>query len=236
MNNKQSIFIDPVAVKDNIMIISHDISSLKQYLRDHPKELYATPQMLDEEIPKSIIVLRTMTKHKESLITMLNPQILERTDKMAVEETQAQVEGTYLNIRHPKITVAYLALPKAVPTHIVLQGKAALMFQQAYSLLQGIPISLLGLRIDNYDEYQNGTDEEKQQIIEIYIKNLKQILDESKDDKEVSDYLAASEFVSDKIQRSVNEEIQQMRESAEEASSETSESNSDNSGADDGSL
>ena len=204
---KQSIFIDIADIKEDIFLISKDISNLKEYLRKHPKELYATPQLIGEEIPKSIIVLRTITKNKESLITMINPQILERNDKIAIEETQAQIEGTYLNIRHPKITIAYLSLPAVTPIHITLQGKAALMFQQAYSLLQGLPISFLGLRIDNYKEYQEGSDEEKQVIIEKYINTLKEIFEESKTDDEVNNYLKASEFLEEKIQKSIKEEI-----------------------------
>ena len=212
MNRKQSIFIDPAAIRENISIIGKDISDLKQYLRTHPKELYATPQLVDAEIPKSIIVIRTITRHKESLITMINPQILERMDKVAVEETQAQVEGTYLSIRHPKITVAYISLPGIVPTNITLQGKAALMFQQAYNLLQGIQISLLGLRIDNYPEYLNGTEEERMKIISDYIESLREIYKRSKEDTEVNDYVRASEFMSEKIQRSVDSDIKEQKE------------------------
>lgn len=216
MNNKQSIFIEASALREDLSIIYKDVSSLKQYLRNNPKELYATPQLIDEENPKSIIILRAVNGHKESLITMINPQILSRVDKIAVEETQSQIEGSYINIRHPKITVAYVSLPKITSVCITLQGKAALLFQQAYSLLQGIPISFLGMRIDNYEEYQKGTPEEKQKLIGDYIASLKTIFEESKKDREVSDYLKATEFVGDKIQRSVNEEIEEAEASGVE--------------------
>jgi hypothetical protein len=216
MNIKQSIFIDPTAIRENIFLISKDISALKEYLRQHPKELYATPQLLEESIPKSIVVLRTIKGHKVSFTTMINPQILERIEKIAVEETQAQVEGTYLNIRHPKITVAYLALPAVEPVNVTLQGKAAIMFQQAYSLLQGIPISLLGLRIDGYKEYNEGTEEDKMKIISSYIEALKEIFAQSKEDKEVKDYVDAAEFVSEKIGRSVDNELKEQIKEMEE--------------------
>jgi hypothetical protein len=209
MNNKQSVFIDPVALREDVSIIAKDVSALKQYLREHPKEPYATPQLIDEELPKSIMVIRTYKGHKESLITVINPQIMERIDKFAVEETQAQVEGTYLNIRHPKILVSYLALPGATPVTITLQGKAAILFQQACHLLQGIPISLLGLRVDNYPEYQNGTEEERMKIVEGYIEALKEIYDQFTEDNEVKDYVAAAEFLSEKMKRSIDEEIKE---------------------------
>jgi hypothetical protein len=216
MNNLQSLFIEPEALHEDMFIISKDVSQLKEYLRQNPKSLYATPQLVDSPEPKSIIILRVHKKKKTTFQTLINPQILERFDKIAVEETQDQVEGTYLNIRHPKITIAYISLPNLVPVNLTLQGKAAIMFQQAYNLLQGIPISLLGMRIDNYPEYTQGTEEEKQQIISDYIEALKEILEDSKKDEEVHEYIRASEFVSEKIERSVDREIKEQFEEMRE--------------------
>lgn len=206
---KQSLAVDTTKFADNgVTMISHDVSELKNYLRNHPKSLYATPQLLDTEEPKSIMVLRMRKHNKESLMTMINPVILNIKDTIAVEETQDQIEGTYLNLRHPQLHVAYVALPQGKPIEVTLSGKSALVFQQALRLMQGISIDIFGLRIDNYPEYMNGTDEQKQEIIANYMRALQEIQKESvSNDEDTQEYIRATEFMAENINSSVNKEF-----------------------------
>lgn len=203
----QSLPVDTTKLENGMEYISHDITLLKDYMRAHKNALYATPQLIDVEEPKSIMVLRMRRQGKEVLMTMINPVILSVREMIAVEETQDQIEGTYLNIRHPQLHVAYLALPGAKPTEVTLSGKSALIFQQALRLMQGITIDVFGLRVDTYPEYQNGTDEERQKIIADYIKALKEVSEESLQDEDTQEYIKAADFMAENIEKSVNAEF-----------------------------
>lgn len=204
---KQSLPVDTTKLEKDFLYISHDVTLLKDYMRQNQKSLYCTPQLLDQEEPKSIMVLRMRNKKRDVLMTMINPIILETKDTIAVEETQDQIEGTYLNIRHPQLHVAYLALPGAVPTEVTLSGKSAIIFQQALRLMQGISIDIFGLRIDDMKEYQEGTEEERQEIIGNYIKALKEVSEESLQDEDTQEYIKATEFMAENAKRSIDEEF-----------------------------
>ena len=193
--------------KYGLSLVAADISHLKDYLRKNPKSLYATPQLIDEEEPKAIIVLRMKQQNKEVLMTMINPMILGIKDTIAVEETQDQVEGIYLNIRHPQLHIAYVGLPKGEPLEVTLSGKSALIFQQALRLTQGITIDTFGLRVDNYPEYQEADDEGKQAIIQEYMKVLKEIHEESMKDEDTQEYVKATKFMAENAETSVNAEF-----------------------------
>lgn len=206
-----SLSVDVSRFQDEgLLPISHDITLLKEYLRKNPKSLYATPQLIDQEEPKSIMVLRMRRGKKEVLMTLINPLILSVNEGIAVEETQDGIEGTYLNIRYPQLRIAYVGLPDGKPRTVTLTGKSALIFQQALRLMQGITIDVFGLRIDDYPEYLNGTEEEKQEIVKAYIENLKDISEEMKKDEDVQEYMKATEFMSENVQNSINAEISQQ--------------------------
>ena len=205
---KQSLAVDTSKFeKYGLTLIAADISALKDYLRKHPTSLYATPQLLDQEEPKAIIVLRMRQKGREVLMTMINPIILGIKDTIAVEETQDQVEGTYLNIRHPQLHIAYVGLPKGEPLEVTLSGKSALIFQQALRLTQGITIDTFGFRVDDYPEYVNGTEEEKQDIIQNYMKVLKELHEENLQDEDTKEYMRATDFLAENAESSVNAEF-----------------------------
>lgn len=218
----QSLPVDVSRFKDEGLVsVSHDISLLKDYLRQNPKSLYATPQLIDQDEPKSIIVLRMKRAKKEVLMTLINPLILSVNQGIAVEETQDGVEGTYLNIRYPQLRIAYVGLPEGKPLEVTLTGKSALIFQQALRLTQGITIDLFGLRIDDYPEYLNGTEEEKQEIVKAYLEQLEEIRKTMQQDEDVKEYMKATDFMSQNVRNSINaeihEEVNKIVQAADEA-------------------
>lgn len=216
MKLKQSIAVDTSKLGNGVEPISADIVALKSYLRENPKELYAVPQLVDAENPLLIVVLRLVRKGKQTLMTMINPMLLATKGIIASEETQKGVEGTYLNFRHTHLQIAYNALPGCVPTEVSLSGKSALVFQQALRLTQGISVASLGLRIDNYEEYQKATDEEKQEIFKLYVAALKEVNSELLEDEETAEYVNATEFVSAKAQSSIEDEFNSNLQDARE--------------------
>lgn len=208
MNLQQSVAVDTAKfATEGLSSIAADVTALKNYLRVNPTAPYCTPQILGLPDPKSIIVLRMRQKKKEVLLTLINPILLAVNDTIAVEERQPGIEGVYLNIRHPQIKVAYVGLPAGKSQEVTLSGKSALVFQQALRLTQGITIDLFGLRIDNYKEYQEGTEEQRQEIIKNYIAALKELNDKMHTDEDTQEYQKAVDYLSSQAEESINSEI-----------------------------
>lgn len=170
---------------------------------------YGQKYHLDYSVPRFIgqtgffICSKYKKKHQEFWVTQINPLILKTEGFVFVEETQHGVEGIYLVPRHPRILVAYTEAGTLRPVQRELVGLAALQFQQALEAANGLFISDFGLRIDDYPEYLEGTEEEQNKIAEEYFKALKeefsQQLEENPDTKE---YLKAAEFMAENIELS----------------------------------
>lgn len=198
----------PVDTSKGVTPIAKKISQLKAYLRNNPKQLYATPQFLDDEEPQAIIILRMVNSGKEKLTTIINPLIIATQGTIAVEEEQVGIEGRYLNIRHPRVRIAYTSLPDLKAKEVELQGKSALIFQQALRLTQGITIDMFGMQLEPGWE---DLSQEKQQVqIQLYIKALKEIEQEMLKDKETEYYLKTTDYVAQNIKRSVDAEVEDI--------------------------
>lgn len=198
----------PVDTLKGVTPIAKKISQLKTYLRNNPKQLYATPQLLDDEEPQAIIILRMVSKGTEKLMTIINPLILATQGTIAVEEEQAGIEGRYLNIRHPRVRIAYTSLPDLKAKEVELQGKSALIFQQALRLTQGITIDMFGMQLE--PGWESLSQEEQQEQIQLYIKALKEIEQEMLQDKETEYYLKTTDYVAQNIKRSVDAEVEDI--------------------------
>jgi hypothetical protein len=68
--------------------------------------------------------------------------------------------------------------------------------------LRGVSIDILGVRIDDFPEYQNGSAEDKNEIFKAMVDELKERRDFLKSE-ETEQYLKATAFVAEKIERSV---------------------------------
>lgn len=173
------------------------LSETKSFLKNHKDLSYAIPEFVDGD--SSLIVMRFKNKKSENFITLINPTYLSVSGFILSEEVQLGIEGTYLVSRHPKIEVMFVSTPSGKAVKQTLVGKSALMFQQAYDALRGIKISDFGLRIDNLNEYQNGSDDDKKAIGCAYLDSLKELLDSIEQDPEVKKYEKAVDFTSEKI-------------------------------------
>ena len=177
------------------------ISDVKDYGRKNNLP-YSVPRFVGGN--HSYICTKYIGKHKEEIwITQINPIILSTQGFVYVEETQHGVEGTYLVPRHPRILAAWVEAGSLKPVQRELVGLGALQFQQALHAVNGLFISDFGLRIDNNEEYQNATDEERGKIVENYFKALKETYEtELKENKDTKDYISAVSWAAEKIELS----------------------------------
>ena len=99
--------------------------------------------------------------------TFVNPIITNVKGLIIARETCHSLPGKeYLRLRHPQISVTYQT-PLAKIESVTLKGMAAIVFQHEIDHLDGILLSDIGLEIDQ--DFDKATDEEKQQIIDMYL-------------------------------------------------------------------
>lgn len=196
-NREPAIAVDTASQKGLFTIPF--VGETKEYGRTHNLD-YSVPRFVGDN--HYYICTRYRDKHKKEIwVTQMNPTILKTEGMVYVEETQHGVEGTYLVPRHPRILAAWTNAAGIRPEQRELIGMSALQFQQAQQAANGLFICDYGLRVDNYPEYQNGTDEERKEIIDSYIKALKEQYDaELKENEDTQKYIKASEFLAEKLE------------------------------------
>nr|DAP55279.1 MAG TPA: Polypeptide deformylase [Caudoviricetes sp.] len=102
--------------------------------------------------------------------TFINP-IIEKAEGLELSrESCHSIPGKeYIRIRQNKITVTYQT-PLAKIETVELAGMAARVMQHHIDHLDGLLISDVGLEVD--EDWDNATDEERQEVIDYYIDSL----------------------------------------------------------------
>lgn len=102
--------------------------------------------------------------------TFINPLITKRRGIHLSLETNASIDGEYLLPRYDEIEVAYQT-PTGKLDENLFKGCPGEVFQQMVDMLEGVLISDYGLEI--IPEWYEATDEERSQVIQAYINDLK---------------------------------------------------------------
>lgn len=129
--------------------------------------------------------------------TFINP-IIEKAEGLELSrESCHSIPGKeYIRIRQNKITVTYQT-PLAKIETVELAGMAARVMQHHIDHLDGLLISDVGLEID--EDWDNATDEERQEVIDYYIDSLdiraKEISKEIAEDKDATQLSNAIKFM-----------------------------------------
>lgn len=101
--------------------------------------------------------------------TFINPIITKNEGFELSRETCSSVEGAYIRPRNSKIDIMYQT-PMGKTSSATLVGYAAKLFQHHLDHLDGILISDIGLLVD--EDFDNATEEERTQIIDMYLDSL----------------------------------------------------------------
>lgn len=101
--------------------------------------------------------------------TFINPIITKSEGFELSKETCSSLEGTYIRPRNSKVDILYQT-PLGKTASATLVGFAAKLFQHHLDHLDGILISDIGLLID--EDFDNASDEERLEIIDMYIDAL----------------------------------------------------------------
>ena len=120
--------------------------------------------------------------------TFINPVIVDKTElKLAREVCSSLPDEEYLLPRHYEIDVIYETPTGKIKTNR-FKDVASYVIQHEIDHLEGVTIKDIGLEVD--DDFDSATEEEKQEIITMYLESLERrqkILDEEiNNDEELS--------------------------------------------------
>ena len=124
--------------------------------------------------------------------TFINPILTQAKGISLSKETCTSLPGrTFVRPRSNDITVMYMTpLGKIESRQMV--GMAAFVFQHEIDHLDGLLLSDVGLEID--EDFENASDDEKQEIIEMYLdsidlksKTMKEVVENDEKAKQLSD-------------------------------------------------
>lgn len=148
--------------------------------------------------------------------TFINPVIQDvKGLELSREKCHSEPDREFIRSRHSRVTVMYQTPLGKIET-VELVGMAARVFQHHLDHLDGLLLSDVSLEI--FEDFDQATDEERQQIIDMYLDSLdlkhKQIETEIKEDPETNQLAQAAKFI--QSVESGETEIEQVELSEEE--------------------
>ena len=136
-------------------------------------------------------------KFKEEIKTFINPVIMNAKGLQLSREHCSSIPGVeYIVPRNTDITLIYQKQMGKIETRQIV-GLSAFVVQHEMQHLDGLLLSDIGLELDeNWDTF---TDEEKQEIIDLYLESLdlrsKELDKEMKEDPELKQMSDAIDFM-----------------------------------------
>lgn len=181
---------DEVDIKTEIKEAREIISMMKHTMQKNDLKVLAAPEI---GYNKRIICIA----FQEEIKTLIDPIICHAEDIQLAKETSNTVPNKkYIKPRSSKVDIMYLR-PTGQPESKQFVGMAAVLYQQGQDALDGIAPDDIGLEID--DEFENASDEEKSEVIKMYLdsldllaKNINKEIEETPELKQMSD---ASKFI-----------------------------------------
>lgn len=182
--------VNPIDARETVRGL---IAKLKKY-----DNLYAlsAPQIGVQE--RVIVFKYKDSKKKDVYKEYINPRILKYEDYHLVREMDISVEGKeFISPRPQKILIEYQTQDAAPETN-VLKGNNAEIFDRMMQYLDGITLEDYGLEV--IPEFDEATDEERQEVIDAYLKSFKtreeELKKEIEKDKEAKELSDAIDFMS----------------------------------------
>ena len=181
---------DEVDIKTQMKEIRDVVTSLKHTMQKNDLKILAAPYI---GFQKRIFCIA----FQEEIKTFINPMVAHAEDIQLSRESDCTLPGkSYIRPRNSKIDIIYQR-PTGQTEQKQLLGAAAVMFQQGMDAIDGISLDDIGLEVD--DEFDNASEEERIEIINMYLDSLdlrnKQIQKEIQEDFELHQYQRGIDFM-----------------------------------------
>lgn len=214
INDEEKLFVRSreVNVLEDNKRLRDSILKLKDAIRENNLTAVSSVQIGDEwewedkfqeQTSKSYAPPRIFCiKFGDKIRTFIDPIISSAKGLSLSRETcHCFPNREFIRVRNNDIVLTYFTpMNKVESTHLV--GKAAFVAQHQIDHLEGITLPELGLEI--FDDFDQATDEERQQIIDAYLDSLdlrlKEFHKEVETDKDLQDMSNAIDFLT-KVQR-----------------------------------
>lgn len=190
--DKLSNRADEVDIRKQNELVRNTIIQLKEVIRDKSLVYLTAPQI---DIPIRVFVIN----FNGSLKSFVNPVISETNGFEFSREVCYSLDNEYIRPRANNISVIYQTPLGKVESRKML-GKAAMVFQHCIDHLDGLLLCDVGLEIT--PEFDNASDEEKEELIKLYMdsldikrKELEKEIEGDKDLKQLSDAIDFLESV-----------------------------------------
>lgn len=182
---------DEIDLRKNNKLAREIITELKKVMRKNNLTSLSAPAI---GYNKRIFCIDFKDQEIKSFV---NPVIANAKGLQLSRETCTSIPGkTFVRPRNNEIEVMFQN-PMSKPISRKLIGLAAVVFQHEMDHLDGLLLSDVGLEID--DDFDKASEEERQEVIEAYLDSLdlrqKEIQQEIKEDKELSEINSAIDFM-----------------------------------------
>ena len=183
---------DEVDTKKDNKLIRDTIISLKDIIKEKNLIYLTAPQI---DVPIRVFVIN----FNGSLRSFVNPVISETKGFELSREKCNSLDAEYIRPRANNITVMYQTPLGKIESRQLL-GQAAIIFQHAVDHLDGLTLADVGLEIT--DEFDKASDDERVELINMYLesldlkrKELEKEIEENPELKQVSDAIDFLESV-----------------------------------------
>lgn len=154
---------DEINVAKNGKLVQETNIQLKRIIRENNLTALSAP-LIDK--PYRLFCV----KFNDAIKCFVNPMITKAEGlTLSREKCECFPNKEYIRPRNTKIMVMY-STPLGKIESVQLVGKAAIVFQHQVDHLDGLLLPDVGLEVD--EDFDNGTDEEKEEIINMYLESL----------------------------------------------------------------
>lgn len=168
--------VDEIDFNENEVIVRQVVNDLKDTMIANPSILaLAAPQI---GYPYRIFCMKfgkADSKNRANYRTFINPMISKTSEKLHLSrEKRVGCDTEYIIPRHDNILAMYQTLVCNCSNveHNEFAGISAELFQHMVQLLDGVLVDDIGLEV--LDGFDSATEEERSQIISLYLDSLKE--------------------------------------------------------------
>lgn len=181
---------DEVDIKNNMKEAREIVSALKHTMQKNDIKILAAPQI---GFKKRIFCIA----FEEEIKTFINPIIMEAKDIQLSKETDVTLPNKiFIRPRNSEVHVMYQR-PTGQSEARQFLGMASILFQQGMDAIDGISLVDIGLEID--DDFENASDDEKMEVITMYLDSLdmkhKEIQKQIQEDPELNSFQKGIDFM-----------------------------------------
>lgn len=173
--------VDTITAETSFAKVKHVISDIKRTLYDHPEIPALCAPQVGEDL--RLFVVRNGKQESNRFKVFLNPMTISVEGWHLSREVSASIPNKQFIIpRRDKIHVAFQE-SDGQPNSESFIGAYGEVVQQMIEMLDGITLADYGLDLDDLggpEAFDKATDEEKTQVIALYMDQLKEMLGDLK--------------------------------------------------------